>query len=65
MTQNIVERTTSKAKRGADLRDWALEVTQNLLDAESSLALDDRDFVPEYAIGMVSTTAVFPVMAAI
>lgn len=65
ITQEIVGRTRAKAKRGADLRDWALTVTQNLLDAESSLALDDKDFVPEYAIGMVSTTAAFPVMAAI
>lgn len=64
-TQQILERTKEKAKRGAELRHWALGVTRNLLDTESSLALDDRDFVLEYAIGMVSTTAVFPAMAAI
>lgn len=64
-TQEIIERTRTRAKRGAGLRDWALGVTRTLVDARSSLAADDREFVPEYAPGMVSTTAVFPTMAAI
>jgi hypothetical protein len=64
-THEILGRTKSKAKRGAELRHWALGVARNLIDAESSLALDDRDFVPRYSPAMVSTTAVFPVMAGI
>jgi hypothetical protein len=36
------------------LRDWALGVTRKLTDAESSLAFDDIDFLPEYARGMVA-----------
>jgi hypothetical protein len=65
VTQEIVQRTKAKAKRGAALRQWALGVPRSMMDAKSSLALDDRDFVPEYAPGIVSTTAVFPVMAGI
>jgi hypothetical protein len=45
-TQDIVGRTKAKAKRGVALRDWALGVPRNLMDAQSGLALDDRDFVP-------------------
>lgn len=60
-----IGRTKAKAKRAAALRDWALGVPQTLMDEGSSLALDDTDFVPEYSPGIVSTTAVFPVMAAI
>lgn len=64
-TLEILGRTRAKAKRGAELRPWALRVPRNLVDAASSLALDDKDFVPEYPPGMVSSTAVFPTMTAI
>lgn len=64
-TSEIISRTKAKAKRGAELRQWALRAPRSLVDPASSLALDDKDFVPEYPLGMVSSTAVFPAMNAI
>lgn len=64
-TLEILGRTEAKAKRGAELRPWAMEVKRHLVDIDSSLARDDADFMTDYAGDMVSGTAVFPIMNAI
>ncbi|WP_156432724.1 hypothetical protein [Mycobacterium sp. M26] len=61
-TLEILERTKAKAKRGAALRAWAMRVKQNPIDPGSSLALDDADFMSDYAGDMVSGTTLFPIM---
>lgn len=64
-TVEIVGRTRAKAQRGAELRPWGMRVKRHLVDAGSSLAADDADFMTDYATDMVSGTAVFPIMNAI
>src|ERR1700722_1982816 len=63
-TKEIIGRTETKAKRGADLREWGLGVKrqQHTVDPDSSLAADDTDFMTDYAGDMVSGTALFPIM---
>ena len=62
-TVEVMQRTIAKAKRGGELRAWALKPI--LVDPGSSLAADDRDFMTEYSTAMVSTTARFPIMNAV
>jgi hypothetical protein len=65
-TIEIVNRTAAKAKRGAELRPWAMGVGRRLVDPGSSLAHDDDGFIADlYAGNMVSRTAVYPIMNAI
>jgi hypothetical protein len=61
----ILQRTGEKARRGAELRPWAMGVKPRLVDHGSSLALDDDGFMTAYAGDMVSGTAVFPIMNAV
>ncbi|WP_156749158.1 hypothetical protein [Mycobacterium sp. 1165196.3] len=61
-TLEIVGRTEAKAKRGAALNPWAMGVRRHPYDAGSSLALDDAEFMTDYAGDMVSGTALFPIM---
>ncbi|MGL6236113.1 MAG: hypothetical protein ACRC20_12305 [Segniliparus sp.] len=64
-TQAIIARTEAKAKRGAELGPWSLNVRRDLVAPQSSLALDDAGFMSDYAGDMVSGTAVFPIMSAV
>lgn len=61
----ILQRTAAKAKRGAELKPWAMQVKRQLADPGSSLANDDDGFMTDYAGDMVSGTALFPIINAI
>lgn len=61
----ILQRTAARAKRGAELRAWAMGVKPRLVDPASSLANDDDGFMTDYAGDMVSGTAAFPIFNAI
>lgn len=61
----ILQRTNAKAKRGAELKPWAMSVKRQLVDPGSSLANDDDGFMADYAGDMVSGTALFPIINAI
>lgn len=61
----ILQRTNAKAKRGAELKPWAMQVKRQLVDPGSSLANDDDGFMTDYAGDMVSGTALFPIINAI
>ena len=62
---DVLRRTVAKAKRGAELRPWAMGVKPRLVDPGSSLANDDAGFMIDYAGDMVSGTAAFPIFNAI
>jgi hypothetical protein len=58
----LITRITQRALRGVQLGEWGR--TGRPVDDGSSLALDDRDFMPDLGPRLVSSTARFPAMNA-
>ncbi len=58
----LIARISQRALRGMQLGEW--EPTRHPVDAGSSLALDDQDFMPDLGPCLVSSTARFPAMNA-
>ncbi|WP_152467784.1 hypothetical protein [Gordonia terrae] len=60
---DVSRRIDSRAKRGLSLQPWGLDQARAAIG--SSLHADDEDFAPELNVrNLVSSTAVFPAMAA-
>ena len=58
----LIARITARVVRGYELGQWGLSSHQ--VDDDSSLAADDRHFMPELGPRLVSSTARFPAMGA-